>query len=74
MNKILTAFLISLCCGCGKSKPQFATDEEYKSKGWHSCAMAVRNINGVKFICWSDSDWEYYSNTVNGVVSRKEAK
>lgn len=74
MSRIITACLISLCCGCGKVKPKFATDEEYKSEGWYSCASAVRNINGVKFICWSDSYFIYYSNTVNGVVSRKKAR
>lgn len=74
MNRIITACLISLFCGCGKNKPQFATDEEYKGKNWYSCAVAVRDINGVKFICWSDFDCIYYSNTVNGVVSRKKAR
>lgn len=74
MNRLITACLISLCCGCCKPKPQFATDEEYKSNGWHSCARAVMNINGVKFICWIDSDWIYYSNTVNGVVTIKKAR
>lgn len=74
MDKIFMLFLVSLYCGCGKPKPQFATDREYMSAGWHSCAMSVRNINGVKFICWSDSDCIYYSNTVEGVVFQKKKK
>lgn len=70
MSRIITACLISLCCGCGKVKPKFATDEEYKSEGWHSCARTVKNINGVKCVCWDDHYWNYTSNTVDGTVTK----